>query len=88
MTATVGNGKDTYVFVHRDNANEKVIVKHDDDPKLNESLNEIEAEHDLDQYHGGEKRGQYVLQSKKLGQLIPPPLQTDERADVKLEQAS
>jgi len=86
MVIKIGSGKDAYIYVNKENPSDTIEVRQNDDEKLNESLNEIENEQIL-YAANNDYRGQYVLQSKKLG-AVPKQLQTDERAGVKLEEVS
>jgi hypothetical protein len=83
-TQTIGEGKSEYVFQHRDRPDEKIIVRQNDDERLNEAGNEIEAEDKVNAFFGGERRGEFQFESKKLASIV----QEDARAEQKLEDVS
>lgn len=82
-TEVIGEGKSEYIYIDRENADNKIIVKQDDDPRLNSAGNEIESEDKIYARHP-DLRGRFELQSSKLAPII----ENDARAEQKLEDVS
>lgn len=83
-TQTIGEGKSEYVFVHRNQPDNKIVVRQNDDERLNEAGNEIEAEDKLNAHFGGDRRGEFEFQSKRLASIVTE----DARAEQKLGDVS